>query len=183
MTDNERETWNRDMRLSVGCGCKDPDASGVDHRYEWEGGCRPYPKRGPHARPPVGFRCKLRRPTVNRYRVADHGFRLTSNLYRGEAGLPTAWIGLALVVGAWSYGIRWGEPLLVRRGEEVGDRKCLFRLGRYRVDFTRYWGKSKGTFHAGGQSSQWPWRRVVVPRVGEFVLGRTRPRALREAGE
>lgn len=115
MADETRETWNRQMRQAVGCGCGDPDQSGIDHRYAWEGGCRPYEPVKPYVKPPVGFRCKLCRPKFNRYRVADHGFRLTRNRYRGDPGFPSAWIGLALVVGAWSYGVRWGEPDLARR--------------------------------------------------------------------
>lgn len=113
MADDDRARWNRDMALSIGCGCGDSDAQGVDHRYAWEGGCRPYPERKPYTKPPVGFRCEFRRLKFKRYRVADHGFRLTRNRYRGAPGFPSAWIGLALVVGAHSYGVTWANPEVV----------------------------------------------------------------------
>lgn len=112
MADETRKDWDRRMRLGVGCGCGDPDRAGLNHRYEWEGGCVPYPPTPPPRRP-VGFRCEFCRPRFNRYRVADHGFRLTRNRYRGDPGLPSAWIGLAVVIGAWSYGVRWGKPDVV----------------------------------------------------------------------
>ncbi len=112
MADDERTLWNRDMRLAVGCGCGDSDAHGVDHRYAWEGGCRPY-SPPPPPRKPNGFVCEFRRLTFKRYRVADHGFRLTRNRYRGDPGFPSAWIGLALVVGAHSYGVTWADPKVV----------------------------------------------------------------------
>lgn len=112
MTEEARKDWDRRMRLAVGCGCGDPDQKGLNHRYEWEGGCVPY-SPPPPPKKPVGFRCQPCRWKFTRYRVADHGFRLTRNRYRGAPGFPSAWIGLALVVGAHSYGVTWANPEVV----------------------------------------------------------------------
>jgi hypothetical protein len=121
MADTDRERWNRDMRLSIGCGCGDPNQSGLNHRYDWEGGCVPY-SPPPPPRKPVGFRCQPCRWKFTRYRVADHGFRLRRNRYRGDPGLPSAWIGIAVTIGAWSYGMTWGKPDVVFDGRALrGD--------------------------------------------------------------
>lgn len=54
--------------------------------------------------------------------------------------------------------------------------KCIFKIGAYRVDFTRVAGGF--AVRSGGQATEWPWRQLVIPGVGSLVLGRTRPRPM-----
>lgn len=57
--------------------------------------------------PPCAFRAVFHRPRIYRYRVADRGLRLARNRYAGQHGAAT--IGLAAVVGAYAYCVKWAD--------------------------------------------------------------------------
>lgn len=50
-------------------------------------------------------------PRVNRYRVAEPGWRFLWNDYdyRSQGGALYR-IGAAVVLGRWCYGVRWAKP-------------------------------------------------------------------------
>lgn len=72
-------------------------------------------RRGHPSEPKMGYRCEFHRPKSYRYRVArvdQYGplpwFRLPGwNAYRSPHG--TARIGATVVVGDWSYCVKWGR--------------------------------------------------------------------------
>lgn len=88
--------------------------------------------QGHPSEPKMGYRCEFHRPKVYRYRVArvdTYGplpwFRRPQwNAYRSPHG--TARIGAAVVVGDWSYCVKWGRS----RAFEVPVR--ALREGRER---------------------------------------------------
>ena len=61
--------------------------------------------------PPCAFRAAWHLPVFYRYRVAEPGLRIRRNRYSGRDGAAT--IGLALVIGAYAYCVKWADARVV----------------------------------------------------------------------
>ena len=69
--------------------------------------------------PPCAFRAAWHPPAFYRYRVADPGLRIRRNRYSGRDGAAT--IGVAAVVGAYAYCVKWADARVALAGRGAAD--------------------------------------------------------------
>ena len=88
----------------------------------------------PPAAPPCAFRAAWHPPAFYRYRIADPGLRIRRNRYSGRDGAAT--IGVAAVVGAYAYCVKWADARVALAGRGAADprneRRRLHPLSRHR---------------------------------------------------